>query len=130
VVDVVLRIMVAERTTDRQFVILNRGCQLPLFCMYSFTKNKESKYDRANSVTLECVDKVSRILNFMVTNFVLSQEDLNLMVDKAQTTIQSEFMNMRNQQLIGLQVDTLANNQVRMRLFTTNLDFIVKFTRE
>jgi len=33
VVDVVLRIMVASKITDKQFVILNRGCQLPLFCM-------------------------------------------------------------------------------------------------
>lgn len=33
VVDVVLRIMVANKITDKQYVILNRGCQLPLFCM-------------------------------------------------------------------------------------------------
>lgn len=80
--DVVLRIMVAEKLSDKQFVILNRGCQLPLFCMYSFTKNKEYKFNSKNCVTVECIDKCNRVINFMVNNFVLSQEDIDMMVDK------------------------------------------------
>lgn len=106
VVDVVLRIMVANKITDKQYVILNRGCQLPLFCMYSQTKKKEVSYDPKNQITVECVDKITRIINFLVNNFVLSQEDVDMMADKENTVIRSEFMNMRNRSLIGLNVDS------------------------
>mmetsp|Transcript_58727 Transcript_58727/g.127527 ORF Transcript_58727/g.127527 Transcript_58727/m.127527 type:complete len:123 (+) Transcript_58727:634-1002(+) len=122
--------MVAEKISDKQFVILNRGCQLPLFCMYSFTKNKEYKFDMRNVITIECIDKVNRIINFLVNNFVLSQEDIDMMVDKQFTWINAEFMNMRNRALIGFKVDSLENNQVRILVNTTNLEFIVKLVKE
>lgn len=55
---------------------------------------------------MECVDKITRIINFLVNNFVLSQEDVDMMADKENTVIRSEFMNMRNRSLIGLNVDS------------------------
>jgi len=55
---------------------------------------------------VECVDKITRIINFLVNNFVLSQEDVDMMADKENTVIRSEFMNMRNRSLIGLNVDS------------------------
>lgn len=74
--------------------------------MYSYTKKKDVSYDPKNYITVECVDKITRIINFLVNNFVLSQEDVDMMADKENTVIRSEFMNMRNRSLIGLNVDS------------------------
>jgi len=61
----------------------------------------------------------------------LSQEDVDMMMEKASTEIKSEFMNMRNRSLIGLQVDsTKDSNSIKMSIYTTNLDFVVKFIKE
>ena len=122
VVDVVLRIMVANKITDKQQVILNRGCQLPLFCMYSYTKKKDVSYDPKNYITVECVDKITRIINFLVNNFVLSQEDVDMMADKENTVIRSEFMNMRNRSLIGLNVDSAKELNSKQPIWTLQLN--------
>lgn len=54
-----------------------------------------------------------------------------MMMEKASTEIKSEFMNMRNRSLIGLQVDsTKDSNSIKMSIYTTNLDFVVKFIKE
>lgn len=61
----------------------------------------------------------------------MSQEDVDMMMEKASTEIKSEFMNMRNRSLIGLQVDsTKDSNSIKMSIYTTNLDFVVKFIKE
>ena len=53
--------------------------------MYSYTKKQDITYDTKNCIWVEMVDKVTRIVNFMVNNFVLSQEDVDMMGAKENT---------------------------------------------
>jgi len=60
----------------------------------------------------------------------LSQEDVDMMMEKASTEIKSEFMNMRNRSLIGLQVDsTKDSNSIKMSIYTTNLDLLSNLSK-
>jgi len=53
------------------------------------------------------------------------------MKDKDNSYIKSEFMNMRNRALIGLNIESAKEaNSIKMSIFTTNLDFTVKFIKE
>lgn len=60
----------------------------------------------------------------------MSQEDVDMMMEKASTEIKSEFMNMRNRSLIGLQVDsTKDSNSIKMSIYTTNLDLLSNLSK-